>query len=378
MLILAIETSCDDTACSVLKITGNKKPKFKILSNVVSSQIKIHKPYGGVVPTLAAREHIKNLPVVFRRTLREAKVKIEKIDYIAVTQGPGLIIALWAGVNFARDIAQKYGKKIIPTNHIAGHIFSNFIENPAEMNPVRSRAHAKSVSPKDRGVATSNGVKFPMLNIVVSGGHTELILMKKIGSYEILGSTRDDAAGEAFDKFAKMLGLGYPGGPAIARLAEQWNYQFSNSNFQTNSKTHLPRPMIHSKDYDFSFSGLKTAALYALRDKPEIKKNKKLLIEFCADFQQAIVDVIVSKTIRAAKEYKVKTVALSGGVSANQKLRHALGMAVKKELPKTRFLAPDRKFTTDNAAMIAVAAYFNRKKTISWKNLGANANLELI
>ena len=367
MLILAIETSCDDTACAVLKITGDKKPKFEILSNIVSSQIKIHKPYGGVVPTLAAREHKKNLPVVFRRALREAKVKMEDIDYIAVTQGPGLIIALWTGVNFARDLTQKYNKKIIPTNHIAGHIFSNFIENPVGMNPVRSRTRAKGVSPKNHGATTSNGVKFPLLNIVVSGGHTELILMKKIGSYEILGSTRDDAAGEAFDKFAKMLGLGYPGGPIVSKLAQKGDATLYP----------LPRPMIASKDYDFSFSGLKTAALYFFKKHPWVAE-KKFLPHFCASFEQAIVDVIVSKTIRAAKEYKVKIVALSGGVSANQKLRDALGTAVKKELPKTLFLAPDRKFTTDNAAMIAVAASFNRKKTISWKNLGADANLELI
>jgi len=366
MLILAIETSCDDTACAVLKITGDKKPKFEILSNIVSSQIKIHKPYGGVVPTLAAREHKKNLPVVFRRALREAKVKMEDIDYIAVTQGPGLIIALWTGVNFARDLTQKYNKKIIPTNHIAGHIFSNFIENPVGMNPVRSRTRAKGVSPKNHGATTSNGVKFPLLNIVVSGGHTELILMKKIGSYEILGSTRDDAAGEAFDKFAKMLGLGYPGGPIVSKLAQKGDATLYP----------LPRPMIASKDYDFSFSGLKTAALYFFKKHPWVAE-KKFLPHFCASFEQAIVDVIVSKTIRAAKEYKVKIVALSGGVSANQKLRDALGTAVKKELPKTLFLAPDRKFTTDNAAMIAVAAYFNRKKATSWKNLGADANLEL-
>ena len=346
MLILAIETSCDDTACAVLKISGGKsaggRTKFEILSNVVSSQIKIHTPFGGVVPTLAAREHTKNLPVVFRRALREAKTTIEKIDYIAVTQGPGLIIALWTGVNFARKLAQKYNKKIIPTNHIAGHIFSNFIENPTEM-------------------------KFPLLNIVVSGGHTELVLMRKVSEYEILGSTRDDAAGEAFDKFAKMLGLGYPGGPVISKLAQKGDPALYP----------LPRPMIASKNYDFSFSGLKTAALYFFKKHPWIAE-KKFLPHFCASFEQAIVDVIVSKTIRAAKERKVKIVALSGGVSANQKLRHALEKTVKKELPKTRFLAPDRKFTTDNAAMIAAAAHFNRKKATSWKNLDADANLELI
>ena len=341
MLILSIETSCDDTACAVLKITAGKKPKFEILSNVVSSQIKIHKPFGGVVPTLAAREHTKNLPVVFRRALREAKVKMEKIDYIAVTQGPGLVIALWTGVNFARELAQKYNKKIIPTNHIAGHIFSNFIENPA-------------------------GMKFPLLNIVVSGGHTELVLMKKMGSYEILGSTRDDAAGEAFDKFAKMLGLSYPGGPIVSKLAQKGDATLYP----------LPRPMIASKDYDFSFSGLKTAALYFFKKHPWVAE-KKFLPHFCASFEQAIVDVIVSKTIRAARERKVKIVALSGGVSANKKLRETLEAVIKKELPKTKFLAPNKKFTTDNAAMIAVAAYFNRKKTISWQKLEADANLEL-
>src|SRR3989344_3149503 len=342
MLILSIETSCDDTACAVLKITAGKKPKFEILSNVVSSQIKIHTPFGGVVPTRAAREHTKNLPVVFRRALREAKTTIEKIDYIAVTQGPGLIIALWTGVNFARELAQRYGKKIILANHIAGHIFSNFIENPV-------------------------GMKFPLLNIVVSGGHTELILMKKMGNYEILGSTRDDAAGEAFDKFAKMLGLGYLGWPIVSKLAQKGDPTLYP----------LPRPMIASKDYDLYFSGIKTAALYFFKKHPWVAE-KKFLLHFCASFEQAIVDVIVSKTIRAAKEYKVKTVALSGGVSANQKLRDVLGTAVKKELPKTRFLAPNRKFTTDNAVMIAVAAYFNRKKATSWENLDADANLELI
>lgn len=370
MIILAIETSCDETACAVVKISGKKSPKFEVLSSVISSQIKVHAPYGGVVPTLAAREHAKNLPVVFRRALREAKVKMENIDYIAVTQGPGLVIALLVGVHFARGLAYAYNKKIIPTNHIAGHIFSNWLANEK--------------------------IKFPVLNIVVSGGHTELILMKKIGSYEILGATRDDAGGESFDKVAKMLGLGYPGGPAIARLAEQWNDQFSQLrqgfdgqaifNFQTKSnhpaggqisRFHLPRPMINSKNYDFSFSGLKTAVLYMLKDKPEIKKNKKLLIEFCAAFQQAVVDVIVAKTIKAAREYRVNTIALAGGVSANQQLRGQLEKAVKTELKNVDFLIPPMKFTTDNAAMIAAAAYFNRKKAISWENLDADANLTL-
>lgn len=341
MLILSIETSCDDTACAVVKINDTvKATRFEMLSSVISSQIKIHAPYGGVVPTLASREHNKNLPTVFRRALREAKLKMEDIDYIAVTQGPGLVIALLIGVHFARGLAYAYGKKIIPVNHIAGHIFSNWLANEK--------------------------VKFPVLNIIVSGGHTELILMKKIGSFEMLGSTRDDAAGEAFDKFAKMLGLGYPGGPIISKLAGKGN----------SGAYLLPRPMIASDDYDFSFSGLKTAALYFLKKHPLVAQ-KKFLPDFCASFEQAVVDVIISKTIRAAKKYKVKTVALAGGVSANKKLRLQLETAVKQELKNVDFLAPPMKFTTDNAAMIAVAAYFNRKKATSWQSLDAEANLKL-
>ncbi len=341
MLILAIETSCDDTSCAVLEVKGTKSQKFKVLASVVSSQIKIHAPFGGVVPTLAAREHVKNLPVVFEQTLSQAGVSMHDIDYIAVTQGPGLVIALLVGINFARGLAYAYDKKIIPVNHIAGHIFSNWL--------------------------LGTPVPFPLLNIVVSGGHTELILMKKPGAYKNIGATRDDAAGEAFDKAARMLGLSYPGGPQIAARAKNGNPKAYA----------LPRPMIHSKNYEFSFAGLKTAVLYALRKEPSIKKNKKKLTNFCASFEQAVADVIVAKTVRAAKEYKAKTVALSGGVSANDRLRAVLSQTVRAELPRVKLLIPEKKLTTDNAAMIAVAAFFERKNAVSWKRVDANPNLSL-
>ena len=341
MLILAIETSCDDTACAVLEVKGLKNPEFAVRASVVSSQVKLHSPFGGVVPTLASREHLKNLPVVFAKTLKQAKVTMEDIDYIAVTKGPGLTIALLIGIQFARGLAYAYGKKIIPVNHIAGHILSNWL------------SHSR--------------IAFPVLNAVVSGGHTELILMKKIGHYEVLGSTRDDAAGEAFDKASKMLGFGYPGGPVISKLAQHGNP----------AAFKLPRPMLHSDNYDFSFSGLKTAVFYLLKNNPEIKKSKKQIADLCASFEQAVTDVVTAKTVAAAKEYGVKTVTLSGGVSANTKLRETLKRELKRQLPKVSFLVPDFSLSTDNAVMIGVSAFFDRKHAISWKKLDAEANLSL-
>ncbi len=354
MLILAIETSCDETACAALEITtapahrggasrtkSVQSPKFAVRASVISSQVKIHSPFGGVVPTLASREHLKNLPIVFKKTLKQAKVKMKDIDYIAVTKGPGLAIALLIGIHFARGLAYAYGKMIIPVNHIAGHILSNWM--------------------------SGERIAFPVLNIVVSGGHTELILMKKIGQYEILGATRDDAAGEAFDKTAKMLGLGYPGGPIISKLAEQGDSRAFG----------LPRPMIASKNYDFSFSGLKTAVFYLLKKRPDIKKSKKLRADLCASFEQAVSDVIVAKTVRAARQYGAKTVALSGGVSANKKLRGELANAIARALPQVSFLVPDQSLSTDNAVMIGVSAFFSRTSAVSWRSLDAEANLSL-
>jgi len=338
MIILGIETSCDDTGIALIE--KNSKG-FRILSNVISSQIKIHAPYHGVVPNLAAREHLKNIEPCLKQALEQAKYP--KIDLIAVTIGPGLIPCLLVGVNFAKALAYNWQKPIIEINHIEGHIYANWLS----------------------AVMTN---KFPILCLVVSGGHTQLVLIKGYGKYQLLGQTRDDAAGEAFDKVAKLLNLGYPGGPIISQKAKQGNPKAFD----------LPRPMINSNNFDFSFSGLKTAVLY------EVRKIKKLSSDYindmAASFQQAAIDVLISKTIKAAKEYKVKNVMLSGGVAANKELRKQMAQAVKNSLPNSNFYIPNSILCTDNAAMIAVAA-FHKEKPISkqsWHEIEANANLKLI
>ena len=366
MIILAIETSCDDTCISVIK-------DFDILSNVVSSQIEIHKKYGGVFPALAKREHQKNLVPVLRQSLKIAKLlkqenqKLDeeelkdilareqglskklitflkkyqkpKIDAIAVTVGPGLEPCLWAGINFSKALSHYWNLPVIPINHIEAHIFANLINTE---------------------------IKFPAAALVVSGGHTQLILMKALGKYKILGETRDDAAGECFDKTARILGLSYPGGPEIAKMA-------SEAKRQKNIK--LPRPMIYSKNYDFSFSGLKTAVLYNF--KKQTKISKKYIREMCAEIQQSIIDVLIRKTMRAAQEHKAKTIILGGGVTANKELKKQF-QEKTKEL-KLEFLVPKTKFSTDNAAMIGITAchHWPKKKTKNWRNLKANANLRI-
>ena len=319
MLILGIETSCDETAIAVLEA---KKEKIKVLSNIVSSQVKVHAPFGGVVPGLAAREHEKNLVPVFEKALKKAKTKIEQIDLIAVTAGPGLEIALWKGINFAKELALSHKKPIIGVNHLEGHIYSNWLKPIAEKI-------------------------FPVLNLIVSGGHTQLVLMTGPGRFKLIGETMDDAAGEAFDKVSKMMNLGYPGGPAVSKLAEKGN----------SKRYSLPRPMLNQKNYNFSFSGLKTAVLYLLK---ELKKtNKKTKTDICASFQQAVIDVLVQKTIKAAKEHKARSIFLSGGVSANRLLRKTLGTEAKKL--KLFYSQPDFEYTGDNAAMIALAGFYKYK-----------------
>jgi len=359
MIILAIETSCDDTSVAIVKVTGTKNPRFSVLANEISSQIKLHSPYGGVVPGLASREHLKNLPLVFETALKKAKIQAKDIDYITTTEGPGLVIALLIGLNFARALAYSLNKKIIPVHHISGHIYSNWLANKK--------------------------IDFPVLNLTVSGGHTELILMKDHGKFKVIGSTRDDAAGEAFDKVAKLLGLGYPGGPIISAYAkkhgsnaeltrkERGTARKKNKNDQHGSAFQLPRPMINSKDFDFSFSGLKTAVMYLVKDIPKITEEIKQ--EICAEFQQAVIDVLIHKTIKAAKKENVRYILLAGGVSANNELRRQLAEAAKKE--GFNFLVPEKIYSTDNAAMIAVSAYFNQKNAQSWEKLDANPNLKL-
>ncbi len=364
MIILGIETSCDDTGVAIVE-APNKKGAFKILSNVVSSQIKTHAPYGGVVPNLAAREHLKNIEPCLRQAFQETNLKPSNIDLIAVTIGPGLIPSLLIGVNFAKALAYVWKKPIIGINHIEAHILASIFNFQF---PIFNKFSNDSIFKH----------LFPAIALVVSGGHTQLVLVKKIGNYKIIGETRDDAAGECFDKVAKLLKLGYPGGPAIAKEASKVNFQFSIFNFQ------LPRPMIKHKNYDFSFSGLKTAVLYLLKDIKQKypifydrkKKGIDIISELCREVQQAIIDVLIEKTIRAAKEFGAKTIILSGGVAANEELRKQL-QATSYKL-QAKFLTPSKILCTDNGAMIAMAGYFNKEKaTKNYNKIRADANLRL-
>jgi len=357
MVILGIETSCDDTGIALIE--GGSQG-CRILSNIVSSQIKIHAPYGGVVPNLAARAHLENIKPCLEKALRLGfrNRSSKKIGLIAVTIGPGLIPSLLVGTNFAKALAYAWQKPIMGINHIEGHIYANWL-NPASQ------------------------IDFPALCLVVSGGHTQLILMKGHGKYKLLGQTRDDAAGEAFDKVAKLLNLGYPGGPIISQKAKKGNPRAFD----------LPRPMLKTNDFDFSFSGLKTAVLYLVKRQHQglslrYSPSKKDCIletvpvsDISASFQQAVIDVLIIKTIKAAKEYKVKTVMLSGGVAANQELRRQMEQAVKKELSKAKFQMPEIKLCTDNAAMIASAAFYKKGPALlkqNWLKIKADANLTIL
>jgi N6-L-threonylcarbamoyladenine synthase len=348
MIILAIETSCDDTGIALIKVDSKKKPKIKVLSNIISSQVEIHKKYGGVYPFLAKREHEKNLPLVFEKAMKQAKNP--KIDVVAVTIGPGLEPCLWTGVNFAKKLVKKSKASMIPINHIEAHIYANFLKPKFNFRKV-----------------------FPAISLIVSGGHTQIILVKTFGDYKILGETRDDAAGECFDKVARMLGLDYPGGPAIEKKAKEFRRR--TSKFEIS----LPRPMMYQKNYDFSFSGLKTAALYHFRSqKPKIQKSQEYIKNMAHELQQAIIDVLIYKTLKAAKEYNVKSIILGGGVSANKELRKQFKKKIKKELLNVNYYLPDIKYSTDNALMIALTAYYLLKnKSKCWKKAVVNANLRL-
>jgi len=485
MKILAIESSCDETAASVIEITEEQRNKetkkhknngfsvsqflsFSVLSNVVSSQVDIHAKYGGVVPEVAARCHAENIMPVLSEAL---KIPLNppfhkggeggfKIDAIAVTQGPGLITSLRVGVEAAKTLAYAWRKPLIAVNHVVAHIYANWLtpsplpsgdlpQGDTSPPPPSGRGRIKEgvetkiqnlkskICPFGTSPEGRQNIEFPALCLVVSGGHTMLVLMKGHGKFNIIGQTLDDAAGECFDKAAKILGLGYPGGPAIAERARQWKSEARNSKSETmtkiqnlKSKIYLPRPMINSNDFNFSFSGLKTAVLYKMRDmksalfgvgaadlsadlsavasakeealaKAEgergVKTASTLITQMAYETQNAIVDVLVSKTIRAAKKYNVKTLMLGGGVAANKELRKRFQSVIpsdseesrgsgatrasKNQQPTTnnqqlKLYIPDYKFCTDNAAMIAVAAYFN-PKYVSWSRLEPDPNLSL-
>lgn len=360
MKILAIDTSCDDTCLSIIKVKSRKSSpeKFEVLVNLVSSQIKIHQKWGGVYPNLAKREHQKNLPIVLKKGLKRidySVFKIPKIDLIAVTIGPGLEPCLWQGVNFAKSLSNLWKKSIIPINHIEGHIFANWLPL------INSSSKIKKII-------------FPAICLIVSGGHTQLILMKEIGKYKLIGETRDDAGGECFDKTARILGLPYPGGPALAEKAAE----FKKENLKF--KIRLPRPMLFQKNYDFSFSGLKTAVLYHFKEQPKkIRKSKKYIKAMAFEIQQAVIDVLIGKTLRAVKEYKTKTLILGGGVIANKELRKQFREKIKKEIPNLNCLIPPFKYCTDNAAMIGATAYYRSLKgrTKDTKEIKVEVNLRI-
>ncbi len=377
MIILAIETSCDDTSVAIIK-TNEKNQTIEVLANLISSQINIHKKWGGVVPNLASRAHAKNLPIVFKNALKEAGITMKDVDSIALTVGPGLAPSLLIGVYFARTLAYKYNKLIIPINHVEGHIASNFLQKSEELKTENLKlktsqspiSNLKIRSKPQVSIFKFHDIKFPVMNLIVSGGHTSLYLMKDHGDYELIGKTRDDAAGEAFDKAAKMLNLGYPGGPIVSALAGSYKPTSKSCNLT------LPRPMINSKDFDFSFSGLKTALFYFLKKYSlEHKITPTIKREACHEFQQAVIDVLVSKTISAAKKYGAKTVAISGGVSANTELRRR--MEIKAKENNLGILLPPKNMSTDNALMVAIAGYHNSDNKTTWDKIDANPNLKL-
>lgn len=339
MNVLAIETSCDETGIALLKVSGGaRSPKAAVLENLVASQIKIHQPFGGVVPNLAKREHLKNLPILFERLKK--KHRPLKFDLITVTVGPGLEPALWTGITFAQALAKEYRKPLVGANHLEGHLYSPLLPGSGR------RAGGAKIS-------------FPAIALIVSGGHTILLKMESFSKWTRLGETRDDAAGEAFDKVARMLELPYPGGPEIQKLAEQGDP----------ATIVFPRPMLHEKNYDFSFSGLKTSVLYYLRDHPDAARA-----DVAASFQQAAVDVLVAKTVRAVREAGAKSVILCGGVAANKKLRGDLGKAVRKA--GARFFVPPFKYNLDNAAMIGLAGYMANERNKRYK-MAADGTLEI-
>lgn len=361
MRILAIETSCDETAIAILECSGGLlEPSFKILGNALNSQIDIHKEFGGVVPDLAKREHEKWLPLLLNKVFKDVCYDLERpnIDLIAVTAGPGLEPALWAGITFAEGLGKKWSIPVLPVNHMEGHILSVLIG--------------------------SETPEFPALALLISGGHTEIVAIKGFGEYEILGKTRDDAVGEAFDKIARILGLPYPGGPEIAKLAAEARGKlkgvgrdFPDDDREQATAFNFPKPMINSGDLDFSYSGLKTAVLYKTKELGTLNDEQKM--ELARAFEDAAIGVLVEKTRQALMTHFVKTLIVGGGVSANVYLRQELKKLLE-EFPETVLLFPEQNLTTDNAVMIGIAGYIEfekHKEKLPSAPIRAQGNLSL-
>lgn len=390
MRILAIETSCDETAIAIIEAKGDEKEAhFKVLGNALLSQIEIHKEYGGVFPALAKREHAKNLVPILEAALEEAGLlhenireipeelrntiaeilarepgleeqffefisesEVPNIDAIAVTAGPGLEPALWVGINFARALSIAWNKPVVSINHMEGHVLAALAMQTGESLSIKN-------------------VSMPVLALLISGGHTELVLMKEWLSYELIGQTRDDAVGEAFDKVARMLKLPYPGGPQISKLAEEAR-ELNEDNPYT-----LPRPMIDSGTCDFSFAGLKTAVLYLLKNKPEITEREKR--HMAHEFENAVADVLWKKTSHALTETGAQTLVIGGGVSANTHIRRVFAEKIKSGHSDVSLHIPHASLTTDNAIMIALAGFYRASRTefAALDTLTANGNRSL-
>lgn len=330
-VILALESSCDETACALVR-NGNE-----ILSSKVASQIDVHTLYGGVVPEVASRIHIENISIIIKEALEEAKMGVEDVDAIAVTVGPGLIGSLHVGVLAAKTLALAYHKPLVPVQHLTGHIYAN---------------------------AFVDKLQFPLLALVVSGGHTELVLMKEDYDFEVIGTTQDDAVGEAYDKVARVLGLGYPGGPIIDKMAKEGTPRY-------------PLPRIHTDEpLDFSFSGLKSAVMQSIK---RLERNGEELnvADMCASFQETALKVLWSRVSLALQQYDVRQLILAGGVAANSRLREITEQEMKKYPDKTYIIPPIR-YCTDNAAMIGASGYIAYKKGIFAKlDIEANSSLEM-
>lgn len=376
MKILGIDTSCDETSIAIVNAKGDfTNPEFEILSNIISSQIKIHQEWGGVFPALAKREHQKNLAPVLLDALKTAQIlkeeknsiapeqeeEIRKIlqreqsladdllaifanyskpdlDLIAITTAPGLEPCLWVGINFAKALSYFWDIKLTPINHIESHLLANYLNTQ---------------KPE---------IKYPAISLIVSGGHTQIVLINGIRNYKIIGKTLDDAAGECFDKVARILDLGYPGGPIIEKISQEYQ--------QNKYHISLPRPMLKNKNYDFSFSGLKTAVLYEFKKQSqELQQDLDYKKELAIEAQNAIIDVLIKKTIWAALEYNAQTIILGGGVTASNVLKQRMLEAINQQIPGAIMIAPDLILSTDNAAMVAATGFFHKSEVFPyWEN----------
>ena len=339
MLILGIETSCDETSASVVSLESSNG-KVKVLSNIISSSSLLHAKTGGIIPQTAAREQLRYILPTIKEALETAEINPSNpsIDSIAVTTGPGLIGSLLVGVETAKTLSSLWNKPIIPVNHLIGHIYANFIEDEDE-----------------------KPIQFPILGLIISGGHTDLILIKNHNQIEWVGGTRDDAAGEAFDKIGRILGLEYPAGPVIEKMAKLGN----------SDRFTFPRPMVGSSDFDFSFSGLKSS-VFRQAQKLELSHTDK--VDICAGVQKAISGVLVRKTLKAAVKYQAKSLLLGGGVAANDNIFETMDSEIKKLKINITLKRPQKTLCTDNAAMIATTAFFKQDKTEAF-DIQANPSL---